>query len=648
MRILLFFLSIALINFAVIAKAESSELVKFVGECSKSKNNKHKAYRINNYGIIQNQTFSIIDGWNNKDRGAGYVHIDGKLKNGEIIIKGEGSYEKSKNQFTFFGKQKSNGNLIEDLKKGIKFKEQPNKKGERDCTARVTANILINDALYVNDLKSKLEKSRKLSETLSSDLSVLKSKHDKLEKTIKNINATSDVSKLNTEIALLKKKLDEKEKASSEDTKTKIDELNLSLMNFKIENDNLKKEIKELENKATSTSQNDDELIAFARKINDLQSEVEKKTKEIAENKVSFQRELTASNNKNEQNLSNQKNKINELENKISQLNSSLSKKDEDIKVLRNAISAIESTPSKENIVCEESKSDDSPVIAYLEKKNKELEAKLENCSPSQTNSTSSSVSTSNEVVEVENDTKSVETTSRKTTVEIDPEIKLLSTSNKDYVKFSFKSYITNNEMGRTEGRLCLIFLDSDGFEVYDWVESFSIGRYKEDTIADKVTVRKNRIKDATKVQIFADDTLCNNYKPEFSNKVELDFSTNTSGNNSTQSNNTTNTTNTSQSSTLPNGKYEVSSYCAGAMTSLMEADYFKQYPQFIRIFEDTLAKHFMKMGQLSNSGQEGTNKMVDGMTSVQNITGGFVNDQMLEEGKPLQKIIIECRKALQ
>lgn len=307
---------------ASISHAEEIVLLKL--QCAASPNGENKAYTSDLTGVIDGRGIAIARAWFRNEWRFG--SMTGYIKGQHLVIKGDVSWEKKQGSFPMFFKSPSYGNILDDLKKGVRGFEGSGE-GRANCTLKLQDVIASGVAFASVSAEKKLRSEiRDLKRQLTEQTKVKQPENDEAVEALKN-----KISELNTKIANLEKSVS-LEAAPSE---------NLIQM-------------------ATVIASLKDELSSKSALTENLEGQI-----------ADLQVEVRTAKDGNKSRLEG--------------LKAQLSKKDEDIKNLTVALQTLQDMPAPqascpEPTVLPETGGNNDPIIKYLENKNAELTAKLKNC----------------------------------------------------------------------------------------------------------------------------------------------------------------------------------------------------------------------------------------------------------------------------
>jgi hypothetical protein len=116
--------------------------------CEASKDKKHRSFSTSMHGAIQGGSIALTRTWRGRDsRGNGYSPLVGYIKNGKLIIKGTGSFEKSQSSWAYFFSSEGKGSIKALLESGVEGREAQSRK----CVLKLLDAVASSDAISAPD-----------------------------------------------------------------------------------------------------------------------------------------------------------------------------------------------------------------------------------------------------------------------------------------------------------------------------------------------------------------------------------------------------------------------------------------------------------------------------------------------------------------
>jgi gas vesicle protein len=584
---------------ASISHAEEIVLLKL--ECAASPNGENKAYTSDLTGVIDGRGIAIARAWFRNEWRFG--SMTGYIKGQHLVIKGDVSWEKKQGSFPMFFKSPSYGNILDDLKKGVRGFEGRGE-GKANCTL-------------------------KLQDVIASGVAFA---------------SVSAEKKLRSEVRDLKRQLTEQTKAKEpendeavEALKNKITELNTKIAN--------------LEKSVSLEAAPSENLIQMATVIASLKDELLSKS-ELAENLegqiAGLKREVQTTKDGN----------ISRLEN----LEAQLSKKDEDIRSLTVALQTLQDMPATqascpEPVASSETGENNDPIIKYLENKNAELTAKLKNCS-------AGSVKAKSQKAPVKPQTKkepSVTNVIFENKWQLSDAVKCSSGSYTVYDKTNGDVFVSNGEkrISPNPTEVKITQLSNNRIKIDKKIFSNDMDKQRNGGRPFVVLSSTEEITVLSEKQILTDKTLKRlNFNRFMSNPSDKVYDTIKEGRKTSSCGLLPGVKNNSQASSstapkkkepktdpfaLPKGKFEAATFCAGVLTYVAEDNFIKQTPALSTKLMSDAMRHVQASGILSQRGIRGENMIAAAMQKLNDTIGPTVEEVEIKRGSPLHGLILKC-----
>ena len=145
--LLIFIVSLLGLFLTNISLSHAKEIVLLKLECGASPNGQNKAYETDLAGIIDGRSIAIAHAWKSEyHKQWMFGSMIGQVKNQHLEIKGDVSWEKKQGGFPLFFRSRSYGNILDDLKKGIRgFEGQGDNKA--NCSLKYQDSNRLGNAL---------------------------------------------------------------------------------------------------------------------------------------------------------------------------------------------------------------------------------------------------------------------------------------------------------------------------------------------------------------------------------------------------------------------------------------------------------------------------------------------------------------------
>ena len=179
----------------------AEEIVLLKLECAASLNGKNKGYETDLTGVIDGRGIAVANAWKNKRENQWmFGSMTGYVKQQHLVIRGDVSREKKQGSFPMFFKSPSYGNILDDLKKGVRGFEGSGE-GKANCTLKLQDVIASGVAFASVSAEKKLRSEvRDLKRQLTEQTKVKEPENDEAVDALKN-----KITELNTKIADLEK-----------------------------------------------------------------------------------------------------------------------------------------------------------------------------------------------------------------------------------------------------------------------------------------------------------------------------------------------------------------------------------------------------------------------------------------------------------
>jgi myosin heavy subunit len=656
--ILIFIGCFCLLN-AEIAFAKQALFVEVELSCEATKDKKHKSFSTTMHGAIQGGSIALTRTWRGRDsRGTGYAPMVGYKKNGKLIIKGTGSFEKSQSSWAYFFSSEGKGSIKALLESGVEGREAQSRK----CVLKLLDAVASSDAISALDtIKFLNAKTANLQKELDNAIAEIRdnSSPEKIVKLENKIKLLSD------QLASAKSKDDASSREQVDTLRSKITELNAQITSLnkddainKKQVNTLKSKITELNaqiaslNKKVSTEQAPSEnLIQMATAIASLKDELSSKSA-LAENLegqiAGLKREVQTTKDGN----------ISRLEN----LEAQLSKKDEDIRSLTVALQTLQDMPATqascpEPVASSETGENNDPIIKYLENKNAELTAKLKNCS-------AGSVKAKPQKAPVKPQTKkepSVTNVIFENKWQLSDAVKCSSGSYTVYDKTNGDVFVSNGEkrISPNPTEVKITQLSNNRIKIDKKIFSNDMDKQRNGGRPFVVLSSTEEITVLSEKQILTDKTLKRlNFNRFMSNPSDKVYDTIKEGRKTSSCGLLPGVKNNSQASSstapkkkepktdpfaLPKGKFEAATFCAGVLTYVAEDNFIKQTPALSTKLMSDAMRHVQASGILSQRGIRGENMIAAAMQKLNDTIGPTVEEVEIKRGSPLHGLILKC-----